>query len=327
MLVEGLLWVLVIGIALLYWALGSSPGPLPLALLVSLSAVATWCPPPVSASATGATMATAAAAMFIGNGPLTPDQVLAFLPSLVAAWSLGYSLRLNRVRWSSLKEQAARLAREQAEPTRLAVEQEQARLARELHDIIGHTLSVIVAQAAATQRVIDDGQPELALQALGSIETTGREGLVELRGLLGVLYRDPETGGPATRAGLEQLPALVAQLGSAGLPVDLVVSGQARPLPAEVEWSAYRIVQEALTNALRHAGPTRATVVLCYGPGALEVRVRNEGRGSAHGVAAGRGIVGMRHRAAQLGGEMAAGPRPEGGFQVTATLPVDGEGP
>ena len=317
MLVEGLLWVLVIGVALLYGALGSSPGPLPLALLVSLSAVATWCPPPVSASATGATMATAAAAIVTGNGPLTPDQVLAFLPSLVAAWSLGYSLRLNRVRWSSLKEQA----------TRLAVEQEQARLARELHDIIGHTLSVIVAQAAATQRVIDDAQPELALQALGSIETTGREGLVELRGLLGVLYGDPETGGPATRAGLERLPALVAQLGSAGLPVELVVSGQARPLPAEVEGSAYRIVQEALTNALRHAGPTRATVALCYRPGALEVRVRNEGRGSAHGVAAGRGIVGMRHRAAQLGGEMAAGPRPEGGFQVTATLPVDGEGP
>jgi len=230
---------------------------------------------------------------------------------------LGYGLRLSRARWSSLKEQAARLA----------VEQEQARLARELHDIIGHTLSVIVAQAVATQRVIDGAQSELALQALGSIETTGRAGLVELRGLLGVLYRDPETDGPATRAGLERLPGLVAQLGSAGLPVELVVSGQARPLPAEVEWSAYRIVQEALTNTLRHASPTRATVVLYYRPGALEVRVRDEGRGSTHGVAAGRGIVGMRHRAALLGGEMAAGPRPEGGFQVTVTLPVDGEGP
>ena len=317
MLVEGLLWVLVIGVALIYGVLGSSPGPLPLALLVSLSAVATWCPPPVSASATGATMATAAAAIVTGNGPLTPDQVLAFLPSLVAAWLLGYGLRLSRARWSSLKEQAARLA----------VEQEQARLARELHDIIGHTLSVIVAQAVATQRVIDDAQSVLALQALGSIETTGREGLVELRGLLGDLYRDPETKGPATRAGLERLPALVAQLGSAGLPVELVVSGQARPLPAEVEWSAYRIVQEALTNTLRHAGPTRATVVLYYRPGALEVRVRDEGRASTHGVAAGRGIVGMRHRAALLGGEMSAKPRPEGGFQVTVTLPVDGEGP
>lgn len=149
MLVEGLLWVLMIGVALLYGALGSSPGPLPLALLVSLSAVATWCPPPVSASATGATMATAAAAIVTGNGPLTPDQVLAFLPSLVAAWLLGSGLLLNRARWSSLKEQAARLAREQAEPTRLALEQEQARLARKLHDIISHTLSVIVAQAAA----------------------------------------------------------------------------------------------------------------------------------------------------------------------------------
>ena len=317
MLVEGLLWVLVIGVALIYGVLGSSPGPLPLALLVSLSAVATWCPPPVSASATGATMATAAAAIATGNGPLTPDQVLAFLPSLVAAWLLGYGLRLSRARWSSLKEQAARLA----------VEQEQARLARELHDIIGHTLSVIVAQAVATQRVIDDAQSELARQALGSIETTGRAGLVELRGLLGVLYRDPETKGPATRAGLERLPALMAQLGSAGLPVELVVSGQARPLPAEVEWSAYRIVQEALTNTLRHAGPTRATVVLYYRPGALEVRVRDEGRASTHGVAAGRGIVGMRHRAALLGGEMSAKPRPEGGFQVTVTLPVDGEGP
>ena len=96
MLVEGLLWVLVIGVALIYGALGSSPGPLPLALLVSLSAVATWCPPPVSASATGATMATAAAAIVTGNGGLTPDQVLAFLPSLVAAWLLGYGLRLSR---------------------------------------------------------------------------------------------------------------------------------------------------------------------------------------------------------------------------------------
>jgi signal transduction histidine kinase len=137
--------------------------------------------------------------------------------------------------------------------------------------------------------------------------------------------RDPDKAGAATRPGLERLPALVARLGSAGLPVELVVSGQARPLPAEVESSAYRIVQEALTNALRHAGPTRATVVLGYRPGALELRVRDEGRGSPHGVAAGQGIVGMRHRAALLGGEVTAGPGPDGGFQVTATLPVDGD--
>jgi len=323
MFVEGLLWLLVIGVALLYGALGSSPGPLPLALLVALSAVATWCPPPVSASATGVIMA-AAAAVVTGHGRLAPDQVLAFLSSLVAAWLLGYGVRLNRARWSSLREQAARLAQEQAEQTRLAVEQEQLRLARELHDIIGHTLSVIVAQAAATQRVID-AEPELARQALGSIETTGRRGLVELRGLLGVMDRDPDKAGAATRPGLERLPALVARLGSAGLPVELVVSGQARPLPAEVESSAYRIVQEALTNALRHAGPTRATVVLGYRPAALELRVRDEGRGSPHGVAAGQGIVGMRHRAALLGGEVTAGPGPDGGFQVTATLPVDGD--
>jgi signal transduction histidine kinase len=323
MLVEGLLWLLVIGVALLYGALGSSPGPLPLALLVALSAVATWCPPPVSASATGVIMA-AAAAVVTGPGRLAPDRVLAFLLSLVAAWLLGYGVRLNRARWSSLREQAARLAQEQAEQTRLAVEQEQLRLARELHDIIGHTLSVIVAQAAATQRVID-AESELARQALGSIETTGRRGLVELRGLLGVMDRDPDKAGAATRPGLERLPALVARLGSAGLPVELVVSGQARPLPAEVESSAYRIVQEALTNALRHAGPTRATVVLGYRPGALELRVRDEGRGSPHGVAAGQGIVGMRHRAALLGGEVTAGPGPDGGFQVTATLPVDGD--
>jgi signal transduction histidine kinase len=323
MFVEGLLWLLVIGVALLYGALGSSPGPLPLALLVALSAVATWCPPPVSASATGVIMA-AAAAVVTGHGRLAPDQVLAFLSSLVAAWLLGYGVRLNRARWSSLREQAARLAQEQAEQTRLAVEQEQLRLARELHDIIGHTLSVIVAQAAATQRVID-AESELARQALGSIETTGRQGLDELRGLLGVLDRDPDKAGAATWPGLERLPALVARLGSAGLPVELVVSGQARPLPAEVESSAYRIVQEALTNALRHAGPTRATVVLGYRPGALELRVRDEGRGSPHGVAAGQGIVGMRHRAALLGGEVTAGPGPDGGFQVTATLPVDGD--
>jgi hypothetical protein len=175
--------------------------------------------------------------------------------------------------------------------------------------------------------VIDDAQSELALQALGSIETTGRQGLVELRGLLGVLYRDPETEGPATRAGLERLPALVAQLGSAGLPVELVVSGQARPLPAEVEWGAYRIVQEALTNAPQACRPDagdRSAVLPAGGAGGP-----GAGREKRQRPRRGRRAGNRRHAAPRgpAGWEMAAGPRPEGGFQVTVTLPVDGEGP
>jgi signal transduction histidine kinase len=304
----------------LYEGLGYAPPPLPFALLVSLYTVAAWCPLPASATATGAILIAVAAAAVTHRGPLTPDQVLAYLLSVVAAWLLGYGVQLTRARLSLLEDRAVRLVREQADKTQLAVEQERVRIAREVHDIIAHSVGVIVAQAAAAQRLFD-AEPQQARQTLGAIETTGRQAVVELRRLLGVLQADQGQAERAPQPGLDRLPALVEQVGRAGLPVELVVHGSPRPLPAEVELSAYRIVQEALTNTLKHAGPTRAGVVLGYHPGMLELRVWDEGRGSTPGVVPGQGLVGMRQRAALLGGEVAARPGPEGGFQVTARLP------
>jgi signal transduction histidine kinase len=200
------------------------------------------------------------------------------------------------------------------------------RIARELHDIVAHHIVVIVAQAGASRRVFDT-EPERARSALQSIETIGREALIETRRLVGVLWVDEEreqSGPRAPQPGLDQLPALISQVERVGLPVRLTVRGDPRPLPAGVELNAYRIVQEALTNALKHAGPTSAEVVLDYRAESLDLVVSDRGRGSSRSVAPGHGLVGMRQRAAVLGGHVAVGPQPGSGFQVTATLPVAG---
>lgn len=309
----------------LYEALGYAPPPLPFAPLIALYSVA------VSSAALTATAATAvmaigvAAAAVTHRGPLTHDQFLAYLLSTVAAGVLGYGVQL-RSRVASLERQAVRLAREQTDRTELAVEQEQARIARELHDIVAHNISVIVALAGAARRVADS-ELEHARQALSSIELTGREALTEMRRLLGVLRTDRGGAERAPQPGLDRLPFLLAQVERAGLPVQLAVHGTPRPLPAGIELNAYRIVQEALTNTLKHAGTTRATVALGYHNGYLELQVRDDGRGGTADLVPGQGLVGMQQRAALLGGELAVGPGPEGGFRVMARLPVDGRRP
>jgi signal transduction histidine kinase len=222
-----------------------------------------------------------------------------------------------------LADQAAQLTREQAAQTQAAVRQEQTRIARELHDIVAHRVVVMVAQAGASKRIFD-AEPERARRALTSIENMGREALIEMRRLLGVLWtHDEESKSP--QPGLADLPDLIAQIERAGLPVELRISGQPRTLPAGVELSAYRIVQEALTNTLKHAGPARAEVELRYHPDLLEVRVDDDGQGSSSLLKAGQGLVSMRQRAALLGGEVSLGPRSGTGFQVAAKLPVNGE--
>jgi signal transduction histidine kinase len=289
----------------LYEGLGYPPTPLPFAPLVALYTVAALCPTPVSLSTCLALSAGAIATGVTDHSLVTRDQFLGYVLSVLVAWMLGYGGRLNRT--------------EQAGRTRLAVEQEQARIARELHDIVAHNVSVIVAQASAARRVFD-AEPERARQILAAIETTARQALVEMRRLLGVLHPDPGAE-RAPQPGLDQLPGLLAQIGRAGLPVELVVQGQWRPLPAGVELNAYRIIQEALTNALKHARAGRARVVLAYHPAGLELQITDDGRGAPAGLVAGQGLVGMRQRATLLGGRLVAGPHPQGGFQVTATLP------
>jgi signal transduction histidine kinase len=241
-----------------------------------------------------------------------------------AAWALGDNLRTRRAYLLELEARAERLERDREESARRAVAEEQARIARELHDVISHNVSVMVVQAAAGADVFAS-RPDRAREALGSIESTGREALVELRRLLEVVSpadRDDDSG-LAPQPGLARLPELLEQVTAAGLRVELTVAGEPRDLPAGVDLSAYRIVQEALTNTLKHARASRAHVTLRYADTSLELEVLDDGSGaSAAGL--GRGIIGMRERAALLGGELSAGPRPSGGFGVRATMPLGG---
>jgi signal transduction histidine kinase len=215
----------------------------------------------------------------------------------VAVWALAEAVRSRR--------------RAIVEASRRAVGEEQARIARELHDVIAHSVSVIVVQAAAADDVFDT-RPDQARTALRSIEAAGREALGELRQLLGAVS--------SPRPGLSRLAELTAPLQDAGLEVAVV--GAARDLPAGVDLSAYRIVQEALTNTLRHAHATRASVTIREVGGALELDVSDDGTGVVGPSGDGRGLAGMRERAAMLGGTLDAGPLPDGGFRVRARLPV-----
>jgi signal transduction histidine kinase len=204
--------------------------------------------------------------------------------------------------------------------TRLAIQQERARIARDLHDVVAHHVGVIVARARLEQRAVDPYGERL--EALRSIESTGREALTEMRRMLDVLQ--PTEGEPETetRQGVDQLEALLQQIESAGLPCALTVRGTKRPLPAAVGSTAYHVVQEALTNALKHAGPTRAEVWVTYESGWLRVEVVDEGSGVAGGSQHGHGLAGMRQRVALVGGKLSVGARPGGGFEVSAELPV-----
>jgi signal transduction histidine kinase len=211
---------------------------------------------------------------------------------------------------------ARRLRREQQFRIRLAIMEEQAHIARELHDVVAHHLTVIVAGASAAKRV---SAGEETASVLGSIEMAGRDALIEMRRILGRLHAEQDDAPPP---GLDQLPTLLARVEQAGLPVRLTVQGDRPSLPDGVELNAYRIIQEALTNALKHAGPTRANVMVGYRPGSLLLRIHDQGRGGPPGFLDGYGLTGMRRRAAQLGGDIAVGPGPDGGFRVVVNLPV-----
>jgi signal transduction histidine kinase len=307
----------------LYEALRYAPPPLPFAPLIALYTVAASRTFFASAASVGGMVLGLIAVAVMQNGLVTDDKFLAYFVSMVAAWTLGYGLQVNRARTAHAEEATAHLTREQATRTQLAVRQEQRRIASELHDIVAHNVCLIVAQAAAAGRVWP-AQPEQSRQALGSIERIGREAIAEMRLLLHVLGTDDGDGiERAPQPRLDRLPALIAQIEQAGLPVRLTVQGTPHTLPAAVELNAYRIVQEALTNSLKHAGPARAEVVLRYAPDALELRIQDSGSGDPNGAVPGQGMVGMRQRATLLGGTLAVGPQPAGGFLVTAELPVN----
>ncbi|MEI7030512.1 sensor histidine kinase [Streptomyces pratensis] len=249
----------------------------------------------------------------------------------VLAWVLGDSLRTRRAYFSQLEERAARLEREREAQSKVAVAAERARIARELHDVVAHNVSVMVVQADGAAYVMD-AAPDQARQALETISSTGRQALAEMRRLLGVLRTGdgPESGEYVPQPDVEQIEDLVEQVRRTGLEVDFKVEGTPRPLPSGVELTAYRIVQEALTNTRKHGGPEAgASVRLVYFDDGLGLLVEDDGRGAAHELyedggadGAGHGMIGMRERVGMVGGTLDAGPRPGGGFRISALLPL-----
>ena len=252
------------------------------------------------------------------------DEVLPGWFILAGTWGLGRWLSWRSAEHERLLDDNAALERDRDEATRAAVAYERARIATELHDLVAHAMAVIVLQAQAAGRVIET-DPRAAADALRAIEDVGRQGLVELRRLVDVVEVDPDedlTGRPSLR----HLDDLVERVRTTGLPVELEVAGLDEPLPAGLDLSAYRIVQESLTNVLKHAGRVPVQVAVRREPGALELSVRNEGgpREAAGDARVGHGLIGMRERTALYGGDLSAGPTSEGGFLVHAVLPLPG---
>lgn len=239
---------------------------------------------------------------------------------------LGREIHQRRRKTALLEQRAAELERQREGALRRAVRAERQRIARELHDIVAHDMTVMTVQAAAARRVLPT-DPARAAAALHAVEEAGHEALSEMRRLLGVLRPDATEAGRAPQPGLARLDDLVRQMREAGLDVAISTVGEARPLPAGIDLNAYRIIQESLTNALKHGGPqTSARVVLAYGDETLDIEVSDDGRGAAVALGGngqtGRGLVGMRERAALLHGILTAGPRPGGGYRVKTQIPL-----
>jgi signal transduction histidine kinase len=236
-------------------------------------------------------------------------------------WIVGFALGQKFAEADQAKERALRAEREREERARVAVAEERARIARELHDVVGHSVSVMTVQTSGVRRLLRPDQ-QREREALLIVERTGREALAEMRRMVGVLRRPEEAPALAPQPSLEHVERLVEQAREAGLPVELRVEGAVVELPAGVDLTAYRLVQEGLTNAMKHAGASHAEVLVHYTADAIEVTVSDDGRGVGNGDGGGHGLVGMRERVVVYGGELDAGPQPGGGYRLRARLPV-----
>jgi signal transduction histidine kinase len=267
----------------------------------------------------------AAIPIVVWNDPDAGGGDFIFTPllfSITWLFAFGIGRKLERARFA--EERAARIELQRAEEARAAVAEERARIARELHDVVGHSVSVMTVQASGVRRLLRPDQ-EREREALLVVEQAGREALAEMRRLVGVLRRPEEAPALAPQPSIQHLDRLVEQAREAGLPVHVEIEGTATELPVGLDLTAYRLVQEALTNAIKHAQATRADVVVRYGDGAVELVITDDGRGSSDGSgeSGGQGLVGMRERVAVYGGELDAGPEPGGGFALRARLPLN----
>jgi signal transduction histidine kinase len=310
--------------------LGLAPGPsgADLAIPVLLYTLAAYRPRRVSLAGLAVCLAgTIAGVLAWPNGLDLYRKILAalviFCATSLIAWVLGDSMRYRRAYYAALEERAARLEREADAQAQIATAAERARIARDLHDVIAHHVSVMVVQADGAGYALDSN-PDRARQALTAISATGRQALTEMRRLLGLLRSGDARTELTPQPGLGQLRELVEQARAAGMSVSLTQEGAPRPLPEGAELTAYRVVQESLTNTRKHAGlAAAASVTLCYDDDRLVVQVSDDGRGgAAAGDGTGHGLAGMRERVQMYGGTVTAGPLPQGGYRVTAQIPA-----
>jgi signal transduction histidine kinase len=319
--------------SLVYYAIGFTDGPGWIGLFVALYTLTVYGDGRRSLAFAGVGITVLTIGWFAAATDIEPRAAIGWVffrvAASVMAAALGESVRSRRVIAAEALERARRAERTREEEARSRVDAERLRIAREVHDTVAHAIAIINVQAGVTAYTLDK-RPERAREALLTIEQTSAQALHEMRAVLGVL-RDSDNG-RAPHPGLGQVNELTAMARGAGLDIRLQVTPPAAPLPSAVDHTAYRILQESITNVIRHVGPTRVTVALDYGTDVLEVRVTDEGgldasgdgAGTANGSLAwpGRGIVGMRERCGLLGGELTAGPQPCGGFEVKARLPL-----
>jgi len=271
-----------------------------------------------------------AAAIIVYNDPTHAAGQLIFTPALfVIGWVAGFALRARGEQVEVAEARAKEAEREREVAVRIAAAEERTRIARELHDIVAHAVSVMVLQVGSVRHQLPEALTE-DREALEGVEETGRTALAEMRRLLGAMRRDGDEVELAPQPGLDNLDALIAQVARAGLAVDLQIDGEAFPLPRALDLSAYRIVQEGLTNALKHARASRADVAIHYGVDELQIEVRNDGNGEPTDGGArdglGYGLAGIRERVNVYGGEMSARALGDGGFILTTRLPLEGKG-
>ena len=299
--------------------------PLAAAPLIGLYTVATLCERRVSLAALVLTVpVSVVTTLVVPSGDQLFDPILAAACSL-GAWGLGVYVETRRKYRRELERRAAFIERERQQLARLAAHEERAAIARELHDIVAHSVTVMLVGVRGARDVLRS-QPDVADATLGKVETSGEQSLVELRRILELLREPADAAESRPQPSLAQLDGLVAEYRSAGLPVMLERIGDQRPLPGGVELSVYRIVQEALTNVLKHARASSVVVTLAFRDSGLELEVVDDGAPlRREAVMPGHGLVGMRERVALLGGELETGRRASGGFRVAARLPVGGD--
>jgi signal transduction histidine kinase len=298
------------------------------ALVLAHYAVGRWTVGPYAWLGAGLVLVSMLVINLVDPEPGVGTADIAYISSLsLLPWGVGLAMRLRSEYIDALHTKNLRLEREQVDAARRAVAAERARIARELHDVVSHAISVTVLQARGARRVLGPGHDDVR-GALDAIEQLNSAALGDMRRLLAVLRDTDDSAGRNPQPSLSNLDALVAQVRSAGLPVEVTISGAPGAVPPGVDLSAYRIVQEALTNVLKHAATATATatITLTHLPEELQVTVRNTGPGATTDqVAGGRGLVGIRERVAVVGGSMTSGPIEDGGFQIAARLPYSVE--